>query len=1046
MPDPDGNPARQDINRRSFVRSAAVPVALPIESASDEITGAGTEDAPTFVVEQGSLRKEMEPIMATYPVEEYLVDLSDIRPARSGEVGIEAAINAPDTSEMALFLGSDGLSLVFGHERGVIGAEGSATFNVRVPDGHWAVNYGAIISGGSVSWSWNDYAGAGSAYRFDEGAVDDGFSVGIGPQFESGIDTWRVVRGAAGPPVDLDLTRSVAIYTEDDGGSVPPPDRPDPDPPRVVDVGRAPTAVEIDEPVTATITLDADSRLQEEFTSEATATVTRRGESLTTVEGTLDVAETDDGNYECTLSFPPAADLTDDELAGILPQGLGYELTLALSTEEFSYDDFEDHDEHATEMETYAFLEVSPTDLIPAKANDSESNDLLWTGDELFEKLRTRTEEFARYCASGLGTMGAHGLDFNLITDVDSDRVDDGWLVLPYDLDEYFDHTNYEDDEKFPIHNERERPDLPIAEQAVTLADRDPDIEIAARDEETTVFVSTEESLQGPSGPLAYGGFYWGGPIAEGMWGELEGLVFARIGGGAWTHEIGHHLDFPDLYLSDSAPLRAIGEWGPMGAGDVYTAYCKGAHSTLPDQYARQFDTETWLEPVRTAVDGRTVVNPFPLTGKEVGDEMRYVFSEVTETTVFEYENEDGEEVEYVIEEGVDDSYYVVESRRSGDTDIRTPELDDTYTRSPDPSGNDGIALYWAGIYDPTKHEGSNDPLDPQLQYMPPSWESFDDVVADDPTHVTLPYGSGSSFHDSLSSLTFELLSELVSTTTEPVEVRVDAHPTIRSTDTDNMTTYVVSRSNGFPDSGPEAPAGTAPPAVPGLDLLAETPDGRRVGVDPGSGTLVNEVDGATVTSTGADQRISVPSGVDVTVTVSAERLKSALRDHGETPPETITYDRTAVVESAPEVVTDGDATRIEGRLKRVSTAAVDDRTTTAVPATVDIEPPRINADSEGKFVTAYVAFGGDVRPGEIQVESVLLETIQVVTDDQYGFVRNPPVEERDGREYVMVKFWRDEIIDGFELGEHEPVLSGNVDGVSFATPAVFELFEPDTP
>lgn len=111
--------------------------------------------------------------------------------------------------------------------------------------------------------------------------------------------------------------------------------------------------------------------------------------------------------------------------------------------------------------------------------------------------------------------------------------------------------------------------------------------------------------------------------------------------------------------------------------------------------------------------------------------------------------------------------------------------------------------------------------------------------------------------------------------------------------------------------------------------------------------------------------------------------------------------------------------------------------------ADVAFEPDRINAGSNGNFVTAWLGFPDDVDPAELRVETAMLGMAGAVTDDQYGFVTEPPVEERADGQRVMVKFPREEVVRELGTGRHEVTVTGAVGNVSFRATAELEVFQP---
>lgn len=87
------------------------------------------------------------------------------------------------------------------------------------------------------------------------------------------------------------------------------------------------------------------------------------------------------------------------------------------------------------------------------------------------------------------------------------------------------------------------------------------------------------------------------------------------------------------------------------------------------------------------------------------------------------------------------------------------------------------------------------------------------------------------------------------------------------------------------------------------------------------------------------------------------------------------------------------------------------------VPVMVDVDPDVLNPKSEGKWVTVYLETPG-YNPPEVEIGSVrMFGEICPVTEQKYGFVKSPKVEDRDGDGYpeLMLKFERSLIFDFIE-------------------------------
>ena len=228
---------------------------------------------------------------------------------------------------------------------------------------------------------------------------------------------------------------------------------------------------------------------------------------------------------------------------------------------------------------------------------------------------------------------------------------------------------------------------------------------------------------------------------------------------------------------------------------------------------------------------------------------------------------------------------------------------------------------------------------------------------------------------------------------------------------------------------------------------MARLPDGRRTGVDPETGEIVEEIPGSRVVIRGRKSAIVTPGFEDLTFEVRPDRLLSFLDDHGIGTPNWIPYRQRLIVDDADaSIETIEDVPYVDGRTVTEATAVhvVDDpETSSFVSVSLDLDPDRLNVNSSGNFVTGWIGFPESVDPSNLVLESVVLDYVEAITDDQYGCVRNPPVRERGSRAYVQVKFPREEIIEQFGVGEHEPMVTGVADGTTFRGATTFEVFEP---
>lgn len=229
---------------------------------------------------------------------------------------------------------------------------------------------------------------------------------------------------------------------------------------------------------------------------------------------------------------------------------------------------------------------------------------------------------------------------------------------------------------------------------------------------------------------------------------------------------------------------------------------------------------------------------------------------------------------------------------------------------------------------------------------------------------------------------------------------------------------------------------------------MVETPDGTQAGTETENGEFITEIDGSYVTTAGSEQRVLLPLLDGIEVTVSSDRLVEELQERGhDVASDDVQVSQELFVDIDPEFVeTDDGTTELEGRTVRTATYTTggdDGVSEPVVPATVDLEPKRVNIKSNGNFITAHIGLPETGDPSDIDLSTVQLQDVSAVTDEQYGFTTDPPVETRGGEKMAMVKFPRDEVIDAFEPGTHEVPVTGLAADHMFLGTTQLELFEP---
>lgn len=975
-----------------------------------------------------------------------------------------------DVSQLFLYEDPDGtLSLVVLHDKPNDGSGGAVTFQfagLPTDEGRWIVpDDGHDFDSDtdtSPDWAWNRYKTDGGVFQ---GGFDDGVDVTIDPAFNEAassdpftpgeITTWQVLSGDAENPnrFALDMIKPVTIRS---GG--------DPTPASVADVTLPPTAVETGEEPSFAVTVDPGSHSPDDVGVEAIAELSRRGDHVGSATASVTSTRTDDGLVRFEASIPSASLFTSS------PEGVGFETAIRVLADGQEVASFD--------ARTFAFQEVDRVAAVAAHASDTTPSR---SGRDLFEFVRRRAEFVNEHYASGLGNMGAKGFDVELLNERHSDTgpLVTEWHELPKQKSEY----ETQDPDDLPDENVREfvRESLQafnpsggvdvadydtgmvINPEQLSLANWQGSILPTARFEIPEIGLDIRTPTELPGIDIApY-------DLADG---EQIDAIYATIDDDAWSHEFGHamgpglEVGFPEMYKMTNSfnNFGNIGNWGVMGGGthnDVVSAFVRGF---VGDQW---YDIDNWIgwNTDLHVKDDVTMALEKPLSEFELGDDAQLLLSAYFEfAVVIEVDYPDLGELDPGIDVDIREAdpqfgIYVLENREGKPSGIVDLAHDELVTAPPTTKdGTDyqkGVALYRFDILHFDEFDVDlGDVLDPevnveigtdslQLDFLPEN-PAADPATEDDPTKISLSSGHR-TYEDRVSGSKFELTKTRYQggpevTVKREVEELVDVNGELIS----DVVTFVVDRLDEFEDRLREAFSGVTSGGarIPKFDVYAETPDGRRAGTDPETGEVVEEIEGARVVQTMTWTVVSVPASSDVTFEVSDARLRSFLESAGVEVPEPVAYDRTVILDNDPEIVERDGTAYIDGRTVQRGPAAVGDDGQPALQSVpVDVDPARINAKSNGQFVTAFVGVGS-LDPEKLLLESVALEQVSAVTDEQYGFVKNPPTRTRDGETFVMVKFPRDRVVEQLGTGTHEVQLSGLVENVTVYGTTEATVFE----
>jgi hypothetical protein len=197
------------IGRREFVIGSGAVGALALGSAGVYLsTSAGADTEPSFLLQQGYLRYEVDPISKAGTNVREFYDYTDTSASPAGDVIEEDA-----ASRLFVYDGPVDASLVFLHGSPEVDHGGTATFSfsgLSRSQGEWAVRDDPMRvsddfeqwEGGNqkVSWEWGENTTDGGAYW---GVLDrQDFTIKVTPKTLRGVDSWTFLSGELG-----DLTR-----------------------------------------------------------------------------------------------------------------------------------------------------------------------------------------------------------------------------------------------------------------------------------------------------------------------------------------------------------------------------------------------------------------------------------------------------------------------------------------------------------------------------------------------------------------------------------------------------------------------------------------------------------------------------------------------------------------------------------------------------------------------------------------------------------------------------------------------------------------------
>jgi len=868
------------------------------------------------------------------------------------------------------------------------------------------------------------------------------------------------------------------------GGGTP---TPQPDPPVIVDATLPPTGVEVDEQIQLDITIDVSPANQTADKNDVVITgdadLIRRGTELGygAVSASTNVVElgTNRLRLEYTFEAPNSA---IQWVNTNHPQGLGYRLEVnavyGASGSTWGIEQFAGQSEilgpgsidqgsqgpHLQFM-TWAFDNVDTVAMVPAVASDENPSP---TNVDLYYQLRRNAEKTARYYASEMGSMGAMGFDMTTVTRTNDDPT--GWVSLPDTTSQYETAAN----------NARFNAPERFTEDALDAAANNLGVDFSQWDMAAVLtdnnygrafyrgdFVSTpvemdlglinvEVATSGAQNLLPISGYDTPTGRTDYWWDQVDG--------NAWLHELGHSLGpgnqvgLPDLYQMQVGNLGVIHNWGQMGSagGDVLMSWCRQLGGDF-------FNPRNWLtkaDHMHIATD--TTIELDPLTEKEIGDHAAQLTTMWGEFQVSIQWTPTGWSAS-LAPQNVHLRSYVLEARPGGKRSGSKTQLEDPGTRNElrlSPSADDGIAIYrfgkvnLQGSIDVQAALSGNDPV--QFNTFTPIDLQFLDPASGNEDQPTLSQSKSTQYEtrrDAHSVMTFEQTGQ-VSGGSPQVEVRRNPQ-TITGAATAFIAQHFTSVAQWIENQLQSLFPGGPPVEIPGIDILATTPDGRRAGIDPETGEIYEEIEGARVTRTGVRQELLLPGDVEVSVELSSARLRAALADRGVDVPERIPHTQEVVLTADPSIDDERSMSvesveepipHIQGRTRQTHERTVGpERTEAVVTPTIemDVRPEGVSEAQLEELLFVDLTFEQPIDPETIALETAALGSIPALQPADRDAVPFPLLQEGPEAR-VRLTFDRLAVEQRFGEGEQNVFVSGAFDRTAFYAPATIELTGAD--
>jgi hypothetical protein len=206
------------LGRREFLIGSGAAGVLALGGAGAFFSmSADSETEPSFLLQQGYLRYEVDPISKGDMNVEQFYDYTDTSASPEGDIAQTDA-----ASRMFIYDGPVNASLVFLHGSTDVDHGGTATFSfsgLSRDKGEWAVRDDPLSvsddfekwEGGNakVKWEWGANTSDGGAFW---GGLDrQDFTISVNPKTLRGVDAWRFLSGELGNLTRYDLSREKPV-------------------------------------------------------------------------------------------------------------------------------------------------------------------------------------------------------------------------------------------------------------------------------------------------------------------------------------------------------------------------------------------------------------------------------------------------------------------------------------------------------------------------------------------------------------------------------------------------------------------------------------------------------------------------------------------------------------------------------------------------------------------------------------------------------------------------------------------------------------------